>query len=110
MIARARAFASAGWTNAIMLSKISDRPGGSFMDSRQDDLATLRAENGQLRRAVQELSTLNDLSRAIGASMHSEEVLQTIISRSLKAVNAEEGVVTLLDRGRRGVAASRMYA
>jgi len=63
-----------------------------------DDLAELRRENSQLRRAVQELSTLNDLSRAIGASLHSEEVMQTIISRSLKAVNAEQGVVTLVDR------------
>src|SRR5882724_7437903 len=115
MIARARAFAGA-WikaTNAIMLCtppKSAIGSGGSFMDSRQDDLATLRVENGQLRRAVRELSTLNDLSRAIGASMHSEEVLQTIISRSLKAVNAEEGVVTLLERGRSGIDASRIYA
>jgi serine phosphatase RsbU (regulator of sigma subunit) len=80
------------------------------MSFRQDDLATLRIENSQLRRAVQELSTLNDLSRAIGASMHSEEVMQTIISRSLRAVNAEEGVVTLLDRGRSTPEASRIYA
>jgi serine phosphatase RsbU (regulator of sigma subunit) len=81
------------------------------MPSHNDDLATLRVENSQLRRAVQELSTLNDLSRAIGASMDSEEVMQTIIRRSLKAVNAEEGVVTLLDRGRTiSPEASRIYA
>lgn len=81
------------------------------MDSIQDDLAALRVENAQLRRAVQELSTLNDLSRVIGASMHSEEVMQTIIRRSLKAVDAEEGVVTLLERQRSGAAvASRIYA
>jgi len=80
------------------------------MNSPQDDLATLRVENGQLRRAVQELSTLNDLSRAIGASMHSDEVMQTIISRSLRAVHAEEGVVTLLDPRRRDTEASRIYA
>lgn len=70
------------------------------MESHHDDLGALRRENTQLRRAVQELSTLNDLSRAIGASLQSEEVMQTIISRSLKAVNAEQGVVTLLDRHR----------
>jgi len=64
----------------------------------QDDLAALRRENDRLRRAVQELSTLNDLSRAIGASLRSDEVMQTIINRSLKAVNAEQGVVTLFDR------------
>jgi len=70
------------------------------MESYSDELAALRRENGQLHRAVQELSTLNDLSRAIGASLRSEEVMQTIISRSLKAVDAEQGVVTLLDRRR----------
>jgi len=70
------------------------------MQQNHDELAELRREVGQLRRAVQELSTLNDLSRAIGASLHSDEVMQTIISRSLKAVNAEQGVVTLVDRHR----------
>jgi phosphoserine phosphatase RsbU/P len=80
------------------------------MRTDHDDLATLRVENSQLRRAVQELSTLNDLSRAIGASMHSEDVMRMIISRSLKAVHAEEGAVTLLDRRRSSAGASRIYA
>jgi serine phosphatase RsbU (regulator of sigma subunit) len=72
----------------------------------QDDLAALRHENDRLRRAVQELSTLNDLSRAIGASLRSGDVMQTIINRSLKAVNAEQGVVTLVERN--GVGANTL--
>src|ERR1044071_1250626 len=72
----------------------------------QDDLAALRHENDRLRRAVQELSTLNDLSRAIGASLRSDDVMQTIINRSLKAVNAEQGVVTLVERN--GVGANTL--
>lgn len=57
----------------------------------------LEEENKRLRRAVEELSILNDLSRAIGASLNSEEIIQTIIRRSLRAVNAEQGVITLID-------------
>jgi sigma-B regulation protein RsbU (phosphoserine phosphatase) len=50
-----------------------------------------------LRRAVEELSILNDLSRAIGASLNSEEIMHQIIHRSLRAVSAEQGVITLVD-------------
>lgn len=62
------------------------------------ELDTLREENLRLRRAVEELSILNDLGRAIGASLNSQDIMQTIIRRSLKAANAEQGVITLVDR------------
>jgi len=55
----------------------------------------LQEENQRLKRAVDELSILNDLARAIGASMNSEEIIQTITRRSLRALNAEQGVITL---------------
>ncbi len=58
----------------------------------------LKEENLRLRRAVEELSILNDLGRAIGASLNSQDIMQTIIRRSLKAANAEQGVITLVDR------------
>lgn len=59
---------------------------------------SLQAENIKLRRAVEELSILNELARAIGASHSAEEVMRTIVARSLKAVNAEQGVITLIDK------------
>ena len=58
----------------------------------------LQAENERLRRSVYELSVLNELAREIGASQNSQEVMQTVISRSLRAVNAEQGVITLSPR------------
>lgn len=61
----------------------------------------LKEENRRLHRAVEELSILNDLARAIGASHNSQEIMQTIIRRSLKAVNAEQGVITLVGREKR---------
>jgi len=59
---------------------------------------TLQQENFRLKRAVEELSVLNDLARAIGSSFNSQEIMQTIIRRSLRAMGAEQGVITLVDR------------
>jgi len=61
-------------------------------------LQSLQQENQRLKRAVEELSFLNDLSRAIGASTNLAEILQTIIHRSLQAVHAEQGVITLVGK------------
>jgi sigma-B regulation protein RsbU (phosphoserine phosphatase) len=55
-------------------------------------------ENRRLRRAVEELSILNDLARAIGASLNSQEIMHTIIHRSLRAMDAEQGVITMVDQ------------
>ena len=59
---------------------------------------TIQLENQRLRRAVEELSILNELARAVSASLNSLQIMQTIIQRSLSAVNAEQGVITLVDR------------
>lgn len=57
----------------------------------------LEEENKRLKRAIEELSILNDLGRAISASLDSQEIMQTIIRRSLRAMSAEQGVITLVD-------------
>lgn len=58
----------------------------------------LQQETQRLKRAVEELSILNDLARAIGASLNSEDIMQTIIRKSLRAVSAEQGVITLVEK------------
>ena len=63
-----------------------------------DDAGQLREENRQLKRAVEELSILNDLARSIGASVDSQEIIKKIVDRSMRAVQAEQTVVTLVDR------------
>src|SRR5690606_26100275 len=55
-------------------------------------------KNRRLKHAVEELSVLNELSREIGASLDSEEVMEHIVKRSLKAIRAEQGVITLIDQ------------
>jgi len=63
---------------------------------RDKRLARLEEENARLRRAVEELTVLNDLARAIGASLNSQEIINTIVKRSLRALGAEQGVITLV--------------
>lgn len=62
----------------------------------QISLASLERENLQLRRAVEELSILNELSVAISSSRGMEEIIRTIITKSIKAISAEQGVITLV--------------
>ncbi|MBC8144007.1 MAG: PP2C family protein-serine/threonine phosphatase [bacterium] len=57
----------------------------------------LQLENDELRRAVEELSVLNDLARAIGGSTDFADVIQTIVRRSARAVNAEQGLIAIVD-------------
>ena len=67
-------------------------------ESQTSPFTPPQEENRRLRRAVEELSVLNDLARAIGASLNLQEIMQTIIHRSLRAIHAEQGVITLVDQ------------
>lgn len=66
-------------------------------DGSSTQVHKLEEENERLKRAVDELSILNELATAIGALNSSEEVIRKIIGRSLRAVNAEQGVITVVD-------------
>ncbi len=65
-------------------------------DLSQARLDSLERENQQLHRAVEELSVLNELSIAISSSRGTDEVIKTIIRHSIKAISAEQGVITLV--------------
>lgn len=62
---------------------------------RRHELSLAR-ENQRLQHALVELSILNDLATAIGGLTDSGKVMDTIIRRSMKAVNAEQGTIALL--------------
>ena len=64
----------------------------------KSETSTPEDDVSRLRRAVKELSILNDLARDIGASLDSQHITNTIIRRSLRAIGAEQGVIALLDR------------
>jgi sigma-B regulation protein RsbU (phosphoserine phosphatase) len=67
-------------------------------ESQNPSVVASQEENRRLRRAVEELSVLNDLARAIGASLNLQDIMQTIIHRSLRAIHAEQGVITIVDQ------------
>ena len=58
----------------------------------------MAAENLRLRRAVEELSMLNDLAREISASPDIDKIMNVIVRRSLAAVHGRQGVLTLVAR------------
>lgn len=60
----------------------------------------LSEENLRLKKSVDELAMLNDLSLAISGSLNSEQIMQDIINRSIRAISAEQGDITLVGTDR----------
>ncbi|MEE9270938.1 MAG: GAF domain-containing SpoIIE family protein phosphatase [Candidatus Krumholzibacteria bacterium] len=60
------------------------------------DVESLRQENLRLRRGLDELSMLNELAREISSSRNADAIMDRIIRRSLRAVHAEQAVITLV--------------
>src|SRR5271169_146670 len=63
-----------------------------------DQLTQLQEENQRLRKAVDELSILNELARVISSTMNLDAVNENIVKRSMRAVHAGQGVITLVDQ------------
>ncbi|HKL19341.1 MAG TPA: hypothetical protein VJ905_10250, partial [Halalkalibaculum sp.] len=66
-----------------MTSDISHR---DELEELEEKIQELSAKNKRLRRAVDELSTLNELALDIGGSIDSEEIMRTIIGRSIRSI------------------------
>ncbi len=60
-------------------------------------LSKLETENQSLKRAVNELSVLNELASAIGGERDTERIMKRIVSRAVSTVGCEQGVITLVD-------------
>lgn len=56
----------------------------------------LEAENVRLRRAVEELSTLNAIGTAIGSTMSVNAIVELIVQESVKHLDVEQAAVMLL--------------
>jgi len=70
-------------------------------DNKTDsEVAKLRDENRRLKRAVDELAILNNLALSIGGSLDSEKIMRSIIGKSIRAMNASQGDITLVDENR----------
>lgn len=60
-------------------------------------LSRLEVENRRLKRAVDELSMLNELAKAIGGERDADRIMHRIVRRSVSSVDCEQGVITLVD-------------
>jgi sigma-B regulation protein RsbU (phosphoserine phosphatase) len=68
------------------------------MVSPADPPNRLEAENERLRQAVEELSILNEIATAIDSSMKVDEINRLIVTKCIRRVGVEQGVIRLLDQ------------
>lgn len=65
-------------------------------DDGTSEVAGLRAENARLRRAVEELSVLNEAATAVGRAADLGAAIEALVHRALAALDADEGVIVLV--------------
>ncbi len=70
----------------------------ALQNNKEDIVAGLKKENDRLKESIQELSTLNELSAVITSTMSLDNILNKVVSSSVKAINAEQGTIHLLDK------------
>lgn len=62
-----------------------------------DNISSLQSENENLRKAVQELSILNDIASAINSTNSVDSIINLIVNKCIKHLQVEQCVVMLLD-------------
>ncbi len=60
-------------------------------------LKRLEAENTRLKRAVEELSVLNEVASAVASTLTLDEVVNLIVQKCVKHLRVEQGAVLLFD-------------
>ena len=63
-------------------------------------IARLEAEIEELKQSIDRLYALNELAREIGIAENLEELNQKLVRHALRMINAEQGVVTLIEQER----------
>jgi sigma-B regulation protein RsbU (phosphoserine phosphatase) len=62
-----------------------------------NELKRLEEENQRLRRALEEVSILNEIAMAVSSTLSLDRILDLVVQKSLKHLKAEQGAVLLLD-------------
>jgi len=58
--------------------------------------ASLEDENRRLKRAVTELTILNELAAAIDSTMSTDEIMNLIVQESIKSIGVEQGAIMMI--------------
>ncbi len=61
-------------------------------------LAQLKAENQRLRRAVEELSVLNEVASAVASALSLNTIVDLIVEKCVKHLKVEQGAVLLFEQ------------
>jgi sigma-B regulation protein RsbU (phosphoserine phosphatase) len=61
-----------------------------------DKSDTLEEENRRLRRAVTELTVLNELAAAIDSTMSTDQIMNLIVQKAIKAIQVEQGAIMMI--------------
>ena len=62
-----------------------------------NDFKQLEQENRSLRRAVDELSVLNEIATAISSTQNLEQIIDKIVEKCVKHLHVQQAVVNLMD-------------
>ncbi|MFQ5823310.1 MAG: GAF domain-containing SpoIIE family protein phosphatase [bacterium] len=68
--------------------------------TKKEDLKKLQEENERLKKSIEDLWTINQLARIISSTMPVNQILDKVISVSVKAIGAEQGTISLLEKKR----------
>jgi len=68
-----------------------------FMNNDPEKSNNLQIENERLKHLVDELTILNDLSRAMSSTMGVLEIMATIITKSIQTIGVEQGTIMLVE-------------
>ncbi len=63
------------------------------------DAGKLQQENLRLRRAVDELTVLNEIATTINSTMNLDSIIGLMVKKCVKHLNVEQAAVSLLDAG-----------
>lgn len=76
-----------------------EAPGAAVSSGRKSGygMTNHAAEADRVSRSLRELTLLNELAVAVGRARELDEIVRTLVRRSLHALGAEQGVVTLLE-------------
>lgn len=62
-----------------------------------NELSQLKDENDRLRKSIEDLWTINQLARIISTTLPVNQILDKVVSGSVKAIGAAQGAISLLD-------------
>jgi len=63
----------------------------------QEKIKILQTENERLKHLVDELTILDDFSRAMSSTMEVQEIMATIITKSIQTIGVEQGTIMLVE-------------